>query len=361
MKKLKVGIIFGGQSVEHNISLKSAVTIINFIDKKKFEVHLFKIDKDGFWFFFENFNDDNVNKKTLFLLKNSHFFKKIMFFPGKNKFFIVKDSLIEKKIPNMDIMFPITHGTFGEDGCLQGMLSFLKIPFVGTGVLGSAINMNKDVMKRILFHAGLKTASFITINNYELKNFNISQDFSHLGFPLFVKPNSQGSSIGISKVNSIVELKKAIDLAFQYDKKILIEKAINGREIECAVLGNHKLIVSVFGEIISKNRFYSYDEKYGNTKNIQLIIPAKITEKQKKILTNVIKKTFKVLECDDFARIDFFLKGEDTVVINEINTLPGFTKNSMYPNLWNFSDISYTDLITKIIYISLKRYQNNKV
>ena len=354
MTKQRVGIIFGGKSAEHQVSLQSAKNIIDAIDKTKFEVVLLGIDKQGHW---------QINQQSDFLL-NAHdpqhialnkSAQQIALIPGQ-----AQQQLIEHRqatpVPQVDVIFPIVHGTLGEDGSLQGLLRMANLPFVGSGVLGSAVSMDKDVTKRLLRDAGLQVAPFISLASSELEKFSPAQAIGTLGLPLFVKPANQGSSVGVSKVHTADELLPALHDAFRYDRKVLIETAITGREIECAVLGNDHPQASHCGEIVLSDEFYSYQTKYINEKGAQVVVPAELDPGTEQHIRQVALQAFRALECCGMARVDVFLTADNQVIINEVNTLPGFTNISMYPKLWQASGMSYQQLITRLIELALERH-----
>ncbi|MEK7583492.1 MAG: D-alanine--D-alanine ligase family protein [Patescibacteria group bacterium] len=305
-KKIRVGVICGGKSPEHEISLMSARNVIEAFDTKKFEVREIKIDKDGSW-----------------------------------------------EIPHkgdIDVAFPVLHGPYGEDGTIQGMLEMLDIPYVGAGVLGSAIGMDKEVTKRLLNEAGIRNARFAVLHPGE--KFDL--DF---GWPLFVKPARAGSSVGVSKVKNPIELLAGIELAFRYDSKILIEEYIEGDEIECSVLGNDRPEASVPGRIIPRHEFYSYEAKYLDPNGAELEIPAKISTELTEQVKQIAIKTYRALYLEGMARIDMRIRGGSEIFINEANTIPGFTNISMYPKLWQASGLSYTGLLTRLVELALERYR----
>jgi D-alanine-D-alanine ligase len=246
------------------------------------------------------------------------------------------------------------HGPFGEDGTVQGLLKLAHIPFVGADLLGSAIGMDKDVMKRLLRDAQIPIAKFLVFRKGEVIDFEAVH--KELGLPLFIKPANLGSSVGISKVANQEEFAQAVTKAFEYDTKILIEEAIVGREIECSVLGNQNPIASVPGEILPNHEFYSYEAKYIDAHGAQLMIPANITDEVSKKIQELAIKTCKVLECEGLARVDFFLKENNELVVIEINTIPGFTKVSMYPRLWEASGIPYPELIDRLLQLAIERF-----
>jgi D-alanine-D-alanine ligase len=355
-KKIKVGILFGGKSAEHEVSLQSARNVADAIDKNKYQIVLIGIDKTGKWLLNEDstkFLLNSQNPKLISLNKENS--KSVALIPqslGK----LSSDSM--DKSEKIDVVFPILHGPFGEDGTVQGLLKLAGIPFVGSGVLGSAVGMDKDVMKRLLRDAGIPIGKFIVLKDGEKIPF--IKVVSTLGLPFFVKPANMGSSVGISKVSKQSEFVKAVSTAFQYDCKILLEENIKGREIECAVLGNEKPIASVPGEILVHDEFYSYDAKYIDADGATLSIPAKLP---KHIIKNVQKlaiDTFKTLSCEGLGRVDFFLKENEEVIVNEINTIPGFTSASMYPKLWEASGISYVKLIDILIQLAIQRFEKEK-
>lgn len=352
MKKIRVGLLFGGKSGEHEVSLQSAKSIYEALDKQKYDVTLIGIDKSGAWLLEKqsNYLLNSHNPKLIALNKNG--VCEITAITSRQQAQLISvDS--GKEITAIDVFFPIIHGTYGEDGSLQGFLELLDSAYVGAGVLGSAVGMDKDVMKRLLRDAGIKTAPFYVVRKGE----SIPKK---LDFPLFVKPANLGSSVGITKVHSEKDLNEAIGNAFQYDAKILIEGFVKGREIECSVLGNDNPIASVPGEIIPQHEFYSYEAKYIDENGATLKIPAELTQKQIKTIQDLAIQTFKTLECSGMARVDFFLTERGEVIVNEINTLPGFTKISMYPKLWEASGIGYSELLDKLIQLAIEKKQQKK-
>lgn len=312
-KKLRIGILFGGKSAEHEVSIQSAQNVIKALDKKKYQITPIKINKNG---------------KFDFRILN-----------------------------NFDVIFPVLHGPFGEDGSMQGLLKLAGVPFVGAGVLGSAVGMDKDVMKRLLRDAGIPIGKFVTVKLGEKINFNKIK--KELGLPMFTKPANMGSSVGVSKVRNENEFKKAINQAFKFDTKIIVEEFIDGREIECAVLGNDYPVASIPGEIIANQEFYSYDAKYIDEGAVT-VIPAKIDKKTKKKIQELAIKTFKALNCEGMGRVDFFLKKNGTVLVNEINTIPGFTNISMYPKMMEVSGIALPKLLDRLIELALERFEKEK-
>jgi D-alanine-D-alanine ligase len=279
--------------------------------------------------------------------------------PGEKEDQLISLSKLTPMQP-VDVVFPILHGTYGEDGTIQGLLKLAGIPFVGASVLGSAVGMDKDVMKRLLKEDGILIADFLVFNRMFQEEINFENIKNQLGLPFFVKPANLGSSVGVSKVNDEVQFKKAINEAFKYDNKIIIEENINGREIECSVLGNNDPIASLPGEVLPSHEFYSYEAKYIDENGAALKIPAQLP---KKIVNNVQAlaiKSYKALCCEGMARVDLFLNDDNEIIINEINTIPGFTNISMYPKLWEASGISNAELIDRLIQLAIERYESEK-
>jgi D-alanine-D-alanine ligase len=333
-KKLNIAILFGGKSAEHEVSINSARNIVDAMDKEKYNPILIKISKDGCWTL--DATDDSV-----IILPNCKNVLTNISNPTNNC--------------HIDVVFPVLHGTYGEDGTVQGLLKIAEIPFVGAGVLGSAVGMDKDVMKRLLRDTNLPIGKFMVLHSFEATP-SFHSITSQIGLPFFVKPANMGSSVGISKVHNETEYALALKEAFIFDHKIIIEEFIDGREIECSVLGNHELEVSVPGEIISNHEFYSYDAKYIDDKGTKLDIPAKLSQEQIERFRLLSERVFQVLNCSGLARVDFFLKNDGQILVNEINTLPGFTKSSMYPKLWEASGINYPELIDRLIKLAIEKF-----
>ncbi len=348
MNKINLLIAFGGQSSEHSVSVFSANNIIKAIDKKKYNLILVYIDKFGTWYHLPS--DFEINEKLIEKnLKQFH-----------NTYLILKDKkgvlfdIQTKTMLRVDVCFPIFHGLNGEDGSIQGLFKLYGIKFVGSDVLGSCINMDKVIEKRLFKEAGIKTAEFLSFRKHEIKDWSFEKIKKILDLPFFVKPANTGSSVGINKVYNKKEFIDSLNEAFKYEDKVILEKAIKGREIECSILGNTKLIASLPGEIIPKDEFYSYVDKYVKSDGAQLIAPAKLNKFQTKKIQDTALKAYKSLECRGFARVDMFLTLDDEVYLNEINTIPGFTNISMYPRLWGVSGLSYADLIDKLIQLALE-------
>ncbi len=348
-KKLRVAILFGGRSAEHEISLISARNIAAAMDKKKYRIVAIGIDQQGRWFCDQRgrlLRDKSASRAELPRRRHS-------------AAVLTGDSTL-RALETVDVVFPVLHGPFGEDGTVQGLLKLANIPFVGAGVLGSAVGMDKDVMKRLLRDAGIPIAKFLVFDGATKQNISFDRVRRALGMPVFVKPANLGSSVGISKVACRSELIGAVKEAFRYDGKILIEENLSGREIECAVLGNEYPRASVPGEIITGHNFYSYDAKYVDDKGARLVIPAELPPTVTRRIQEISVRTFKILCCSGMARVDFFLRGRDAIFVNEINTIPGFTAISMYPKMWAASGLSYSRLIDRLIQLALQEFRAEK-
>lgn len=355
-RKIRVGIIFGGKSAEHEVSLQSAKNIINFIDREKYEPILIAVDKSGAWHL-TNSKNFLLNSDDPKLIKlNPECFESIAIVPqGKGEIVSLTN---KKKIVTVDVFFPILHGPFGEDGTVQGLLKLADVPFVGSGVLSSAIGMDKDITKRLLCEARIPTAKSITVKWNRIPSYNTI--VKTLGLPFFVKPANLGSSVGISKIKEEGDYEKAVVEAYSFDRKILIEEYIEGREVECAVLGNEIPVISYPGEVIPSHEFYSYEAKYLDRHGAKLVIPAKLPARVTARVLELANLTFQTLECEGMCRIDFFVKKNGDVLVNEINTIPGFTAISMYPKLWEYQEISYTELINDLIQFALERFKKER-
>jgi len=354
--KINVGILFGGKSAEHEISLRSAKNVIEALDLTKYHPILIRIDKSGKWLYNREtdllLNQDNVNHMQL-NAESDH----VAILP-QSAGLLSNLSDGDREI-RIDVVFPILHGPFGEDGTIQGLLKLADVPFVGADVLGSAVGMDKDVMKRLLKEAGIPIAKYRTIRASEPVPA-YDEISAVLGSPCFVKPANLGSSVGINRVDNEDQYQKAVAEAFTFDRKVIIEEYIDGREIELAVLGNERPKVSVPGEITFTHDFYSYEAKYKDDAGFKLDIPAILPTAVVSQLQVLAIKTFQTLECEGFARVDFFIKNESEILVNEINTIPGFTKISMYPKLWQASGVSYPDLIDQLLTLAIDRHQKLK-
>ena len=335
MSKIKLGVVYGGISTEHEVSIKSAKSVIENLNKDKYEIFEVYIEKNGNWF--------NSKKEPL--------------------------ENISQFLKNLDVVFPVLHGIGGEDGSIQGFFEMLGVPYVGAGILSSANGMDKVYSKIIFEKAKIPQAKYVYIKNSGDNYTYVSDDFEEktgtikeiseivtqkIKFPMFVKPSNSGSSVGIRKVHDLAELQEAIKYAAEFDKKILVEENIEGREIECAVLGNNEPKASCIGEIKAADDFYSYDAKYNNTES-KTEIPKDIPKQLQEKVRALAIKAYKALDCKGLSRVDFFINTEtEKIYINEINTMPGFTKISMYPKLWEYSGLPYSDLLDELIKLALE-------
>lgn len=354
-QKLKVGIVFGGRSAEHQVSLQSAKSIIDAIDQDKYEPVLIGITTDGQWLINES-TDCLLNAsdpKTIELTKSG---LPVALIPSNAKGEVIPTQSTAT-LSNIDVLFPVLHGPYGEDGSIQGLAKLANIPCVGSGIIGSAVGMDKDFTKRILMLAGLNVADYALVRNGKLTDTLIADIEDRLQYPVFVKPANMGSSIGVSKADNRDALIEAVANASKFDRKVLVEAAIIGREIECAVLGNDEPQASVCGEIVSNHQFYDYDSKYIEADGAVLSIPADISEQSSKNIQAISKQVFTTLECRGLTRVDVFLTPDDEVYINEVNTIPGFTNISMYPKLWEVSGIHYPELIDQLIQLAIEDFQ----
>ncbi|CAN5184753.1 D-alanine--D-alanine ligase [soil metagenome] len=383
-KKIRVGVLFGGRSAEHEVSLQSAVNVIKAIDKEKYEVVPIGITKEGQWMLgnAESLLVNADNPETIQLEKSDTL---VALIPDTqtSELFNLSD---KKDVGKIDVIFPVLHGTYGEDGTMQGLLKLANVPFVGAGVLGSAVGMDKDVMKRLLRDAGIPVAKFLVMQKGskgivilgskatpESLKRETFRDPGHgqddefftfvkqqLGLPFFVKPANLGSSVGVSKVHNKEEFSKAVNTALQYDTKIIIEEFIKGREVECAVLGNEEKIASIPGELIISHEFYDYNAKYIDPNGAKVKIPADLTEEVTKRIQELAIKTCDVLCCEGMARVDCFVTENNAVYVNEINTIPGFTNISMYPKMWEAGGVSQTELVDRLIQLAIERFEKEK-
>ncbi len=348
MEKLKLGVIFGGMSTENEVSCVSGISVIKHLNKEKYEINPIYIDKSGNWF---KLRIEDIEKEGEELENRE------------------KISNIIEYIKEMDVVFPVLHGLYGEDGTIQGLFELLKVPYVGCGVLASSVGMDKAYTKVIFDKANINQTKYVYIKKYNEDYIYIDEKFDEqilsideiskividkLKFPMFIKPSNSGSSVGINKAHNIQELKLAIEEATKYDNKILVEEGIIGREVECAVLGNEDIISSCVGEIKAADEFYSYDAKYNNEES-KTLIPAEISKEKSEEIQKLAIKAFKAIDGKGLSRVDFFIEDKtEKVYINEINTLPGFTSISMYPKLFEQVGIGYTELLDKLIELALK-------
>jgi D-alanine-D-alanine ligase len=347
-KKKKVVILYGGRSVEHGVSVNSARNIFEYIDKDQFEPLPIGISKSGQWFLTSGVTKDIEQGKALGLILDAQR-------PG----FIILSSGDRIK---GDLIFPVLHGTDGEDGSIQGLIKAMDIPMVGTGVLGSSMSMNKIVAKKLLKEAGIPVTNFQTFHYTEKEKLSFEEIGKAIGKPFMVKSASLGSSVGVSKAKDEKSFKDAIEEAFRYDDYLIVEEFITGREIECAILGDRPAQASYPGEIVisSKYEFYTFDAKYVDPDAVTIQVPAKLSSADAEKIREISVNAYKALYCEDFSRVDLFLTADGKIYINEINTIPGFTNSSMYPMMWKERGVGFTELITKLLDLALERYDRGK-
>ncbi|HVB75584.1 MAG TPA: D-alanine--D-alanine ligase [Ktedonobacteraceae bacterium] len=364
-KKIRVGIVFGGRSGEHEVSLASATSIMANLDSEKYEAIPIGITKEGSWL---------LGTQPQQLLAAEQSANQTSGLEASTAVTLTGDPRLHRLIPieqgedlgnqgALDVIFPVLHGTYGEDGTLQGLLEMANVPYVGCGVLGSALGMDKEKMKMIFQRVGLPVGDYLVYRRGEWERAPepvMDAIEQRLGCPCFVKPVNLGSSVGVNKAHDRAELQSAIDEAAQYDRKIIIEQYINCRELECAVLGNDEPVVSVVGEIVSSNEFYDYRAKYIDGKSRD-IIPAGIPQSIAEEVRRQAVQAFLALDLSGLARVDFFLDRESSqVYINEVNTMPGFTAISMYPRLWQASGLSYAKLLDRLIELAIERHEDQQ-
>lgn len=346
MAKLNVGILYGGQSTEHEVSMRSAESVLEALDKDKYNVKLVHISKKGEWLL--SHQSDEIKS-----LEKSDEATGLSVIPSKQL-------SSDKGGEIFDVILPILHGTAGEDGSVQGLLEMADIPYVGCNVRSSAVCMDKDMTKKLLKLEGINVADWVLFRHNEKDAVDYGEVKEKLGLPMFVKPVNQGSSVGVSKVTDEKSFYTAVELAFEFDTKVMIESAVEGREIEVSVLGNTNPIASVPGEIISNTEFYSYESKYIDESGAALEIPAKLDEETENQIRKTALDAFKILDCEGMARVDMFFTENGEVIVNEINTLPGFTSISMYPKLLEVSGVEYPELLDRLIELSLERHNRNR-
>jgi D-alanine-D-alanine ligase len=359
--KIHVGILFGGRSGEHEISLRSARSIVEAIDRDKYELSLIGIDRSGRWHLLDEPAFLQLTASALSVVNNRG--RAVILLPASDTGELIDPERPTVPIGRLDVIFPVLHGTYGEDGSVQGFLELADIPYVGAGVLGSAVGMDKDVQKRLLQAAGIPVGPFLaaTRTAWAADEAGLTQRAATFGLPLFVKPANLGSSVGISKVTSTAALAAAVAAAFEYDDKVVIEKGLEAREIECAVLGNDTPEASLPGEICPQAEFYSYAAKYLDERGATLKIPAPLSAAQTATVRDLAVRTFQLLECAGMARVDFFLEhATEALYVNEINTIPGFTTISMYPKLWEASGLPYHALIGRLIELAQERHARRR-
>jgi len=347
MEKIKLGVVFGGMSTEHDVSIVSGTSVIKNLNKDNYDITAIYIDENGNWFKYTK----NINEVDILKIQE----KPVELEEIKNPIEVLK---------KQDVIFPVLHGLYGEDGTIQGLFELLKLPYVGCKVLGSALCMDKVYTKIILDKANINQAKYVYLRRFNDEYIYIDNEFNEqrinlndvavkvieeIQLPVFVKPSNSGSSVGIKKAKTIEELKEAIEYASNYDSKILIEENINGREIECAVIGNEDVDASCVGEILPAEEFYSFDAKYNNSES-RVVIPANLSDEISEEIRAIAVKAFKAVDGKGLSRVDFFVEKEtNKIYLNEINTMPGFTTISMYPQLWEKCGKPYSELLDELI------------
>lgn len=357
---INVALLFGGRSGEHEVSCCSAASVFDALDRAKYNVIPVGVDKDGKWYPQKDAEFISVEGfgRTFTIKKSGKWF--VNHFPENGKL-VIRNFVSGEEI-SADVVFPVMHGSYCEDGTLQGLLDLASVPYVGSGVLGSSVGMDKDVAKKVLSDSGVPVVPWITVVPSDIEtsyDFLVEEIEMELGYPCFVKPANAGSSVGITKVKRESELKAAMTAAFEYDRKLIVEKSVNCREIECAVLGNSFPVSSVLGEINSTHEFYSYEAKYIDSHGADTKIPADIDETTTSGIRSCAEIAYEALNLEGLARVDFFLDRESgDYFLNEVNTLPGFTSISMYPKLWEKSGVVYPELLDKLVDLAFERHKD---
>ncbi len=356
MKKIRVGLLFGGRSGEHEVSLASATSVLQALDLDKYEAVPIGITREGHWLIADSPQHLLKQEVTLELPETTEAL------PDVTHHGIVRVDErggIDLHQTAVDVVFPLLHGPYGEDGTVQGLLELADIPYVGSGVLGSAVSMDKSTMKALFEHAGLPVVPYRTVKTGAWSRDRLGTLDSlerELEYPLFVKPCNLGSSVGISKAHDRHELEHSLDIAARYDRRIMVEQGVVAREIECSVMGNDEPLVSIPGEVVSHHEFYDYEAKYTDGL-ADLIIPAQLSGEQVREVQDLARRAFLAVDAAGLARVDFFVTwGDGRVLVSEINTIPGFTSTSMYPKLWEASGVSYTELIDRLIQLAFDRH-----
>lgn len=357
-QRVRVGVVFGGRSGEHPISIRSSRYVVDSLDRDRFELVLVGIDRAGGWHLLSEAAYRALDQEV-----TASGTTPVVPVPRGGRCGLLNPQNPAQPLPDLDAVFPILHGPYGEDGTIQGLLDMLDVPYVGVGVLGAAVCMDKDVCKRLLRDAGIPVVPFevVTARRWAEEAEAVRAAAAKLGSPLFVKPANLGSSLGVTRVAGPGELDAAVASALALDSKLLIERGIDGREIECAVLGNDRPQASVPGEIVPGEKFYSFEDKYAADSQAQLLIPSPLGDELRERVRDMALRAFLALECRGMARVDFFLeRGTDQLYVNELNTIPGFTSISMYPKLWEASGIGARELVGRLIDLALERQASRR-
>lgn len=347
-KKLTVAILYGGKSVEHEISIRSAKNVVSHIDNNLFSLVLLGISKKGSWYLVKSIEEE-ITLGTPVSIK----------LDASNPYIIENHSGSTIKI---DVVFPILHGTDGEDGSIQGLFTSLNLPVVGSGVLGSAISMDKIISKKILIECGVPVATYLEFDKANKDTINYEEIIAKIGLPFMIKSAALGSSVGISMIKSQEDFIRSLEESFKYGDKVIVEQFIKGRELECAVMGNEQPKATIPGEIIMiKNYdFYTYEAKYLDEQAIEIRLPAELDKSKIEEVRKVSIMAYRALRCEDYARVDLFITEQGKIIVNEINTIPGFTSASMFPMMWQSMGLSFKDMISELINLCLSRYEASK-
>lgn len=364
MKKIRVGLIFGGRSGEHEVSVASAMSVYKALDKSRYDVTLIGIDKNGRWLLPDS-QEFLAQASQPMAIKLNQMPGSYGISPSGGETQMIPMESNSAKPPRFDVVLPILHGTYGEDGTIQGMLEMAQIPYVGSGVLGSALGMDKEVAARLFNMAGIPTVPSVCVrkSEYLIKPAAVEDRLlAEFELPFFIKPANAGSSVGVHKVKTPEQLRSALEDAFSYDLKILVQKAVDARELEVSVLGNESPRASIVGEIVPRHEFYSYEAKYLDENGAELKIPSEnLPPEIRERARDLAIHAFQTLECKGLARVDFFLdRKTGELFLNEINTIPGFTRISMYPKLWEASGIGYAELLDELIRLALEDFERRK-
>ena len=362
-KKIRVGVIFGGRSGEHEVSVRSAASVIQAIDKSKYEVVPIAITKEGNWLSSSAAVQFFPETTRRLLAKQQDAGSDVAILGDPSRRGLVRLDADANQAQRLDVVFPVLHGTFGEDGTLQGLLEMAAVPFVGCGTLASACGMDKVTMKALFKEAALPICrhAWLLRSDWENDAARVTRRIlKEIGFPCFVKPANLGSSVGVSKATDKKSLAAAINLAARYDRKIMVEEEVVGREIECAVIGNDEPRASLPGEYViheESARFLDYTEKYSSTGNVEFIVPAKIPKSTMKKIQSMAVTAYKAIDASGLSRVDFFLKPSGELLVNEINTLPGLTDVSGYPKMWGATGVSFREVIDQLIELAIERHK----
>ena len=364
-KKLRIGVIFGGRSGEHEVSIRSARSVIDAIDKSKYDVVPIAITKEGNWLgsgaSARLLPPETQRRMPANSTGNAGGDVTILGDPSRTG--LVRLDSDDESTERLDVVFPVLHGTYGEDGTLQGLLEMAAIPFVGCGTLASACGMDKAIMKALFKEAGLPICNYTSLlrSQWESNRDGVVRRVTRqLGLPVFVKPANLGSSVGVAKATDKASFVKAVDLAARYDRKIIVEELIDGREIECAVLGNDDPKASLPGEYVVHNkeaRFLDYTEKYSSTGHVEFVVPARVSKAVQKRIQEMAVRAFRAVDAAGLSRVDFFLRSDGELLVNELNTLPGLTDVSGFPKMWEASGVPFTEVINKLIDLALERHR----